>query len=79
MFKRVFTAPIVFLLWMFALPLCCIIALMDSNNGQPFKYNLNTVMGKKNPAQSTSPPPGNSEINDLVRQINGTKNEFDNI
>ncbi len=51
MFKRVFTAPIVFLLWMFALPLCCIIALMDSNNGQPFKYNLNTVMGKKNPAQ----------------------------
>ena len=51
MFKQLFTAPIVLILYLFALPLCCVIALMDSNNGQPFKYNLNTVMGKKNPTQ----------------------------
>lgn len=41
--------PIVFLLngllYLMALPLCCLIASFDTSNGRGFKNNLRTVMG----------------------------------
>ena len=33
------------LLTLLALPICCLIALMDTGNGMSYKQNLNLVMG----------------------------------
>lgn len=43
---RLLTRPIVWCLYLASLPVAVLIALMDSNNGLPFRHNLDTVLGK---------------------------------
>ena len=38
--------PFMFMFYITALPICVIIALMDSNNGRGFRVNLREVMGQ---------------------------------
>ena len=45
--KKVLDYTIIPFFYIIALPICIIIALMDSNNGKGFKKNLREVMGAK--------------------------------
>ena len=44
---RIINWTIIPLFYITALPICIIIALMDSNNGRGFRTNLHEVMGVK--------------------------------
>jgi hypothetical protein len=45
--KKVLDYTIIPFFYIIALPICIIIALMDSNNGRGFKKNLREVIGHK--------------------------------
>ena len=45
--RFVFNFTIIPVFYITALPMCIIIALMDSNNGRGFRTNLREVMGIK--------------------------------
>jgi len=43
--RRLIDYTVIPLFYLLTLPMCCVIALMDSTNGKGFKHNLKIVMG----------------------------------